>query len=363
MNTLNHSEPIVVTNENDLRTLFKNQLYHDDHLRWTPTFHTGEHYESFTLTFDDEQHKFLAAYHVQPTAAWLEKFTSQTHDSYCPNRLLLTVELTHRILAVCKTYNISAIDLNGRTWLRAPGLLIERPKSGNHYLQPSVQPKDIFHGKSARILRALLHNADRVWTHSELRNHTETSAGLTSRIIQFLTHQGYVERLSYQEFRLRHAEPLLEEWKKADQFHLRTQTYRFAGYFGSIQKLPELLHKLLQTQPNLPIVFTQWIAAYFRRPYTEPIICSAYIPRLPDQDILEKLNLQQVSEGGNIWFHIPDDPSFFTETQQHRELLLSTDAQIYLDLQNAGLRSEDTAIALKQSPDFCRPLPLKAPYE
>ena len=174
-----HSEQIVVSNENDLRSHFHDQLRTDDYLVWTPRFHPGQHYESFTLTFEDQQHEFLAAYHVHPTVAWLEHFTARTHETHSKNRLLLTVELTPRIISVCRAYNISAIDLNGRTWLRAPGLLIERPKSRTHFLQPSLQPKDIFHGKSARILRALLHNTERVWTHSELRRHTETSAGLT----------------------------------------------------------------------------------------------------------------------------------------------------------------------------------------
>ena len=45
----------------------------------------------------------------------------------------------------------------------------------------------------------------------------------------------------------------------------------------------------------------------------------------------------------------------FLETQTVQDLPLATDAQIYLDLQNTGLRGPDQAAALRQWEGFCRP--------
>jgi hypothetical protein len=56
-----------------------------------------------------------------------------------------------------------------------------------------------------------------------------------------------------------------------------------------------------------------------------------------------------------LWLHLPDDPGIFTETQSRGELTLTTDAQIYLDLQSTGLRGPDAAAALLEWDGFCRP--------
>jgi hypothetical protein len=92
-----------------------------------------------------------------------------------------------------------------------------------------------------------------------------------------------------------------------------------------------------------------------RHPFTEPVVTSAYVSRLPDSATLENLGLRLVGEGGKLWLHVPDDDGLLRETQIQDELTLVTDAQIYLDLQRTGLRGPDAATALREWKGFCRP--------
>jgi hypothetical protein len=105
----------------------------------------------------------------------------------------------------------------------------------------------------------------------------------------------------------------------------------------------------------VPIVFTQWIAGWLRHPYTEPVVTSAYVARLPEAATLEQLGFRPVTDAGKVSLLVPDDEGVFLETQLVQGLPLASDAQIYLDLQNSGLRGPEQAQALREWSGFCRP--------
>jgi hypothetical protein len=71
-------------------------------------------------------------------------------------------------VAACKEHGIAAIDLNGRCWLRAPGLLVDRRPLPGRSFSYELEPRNIFVGKSARIVRCLLTDRDRTWTQAEI---------------------------------------------------------------------------------------------------------------------------------------------------------------------------------------------------
>ena len=70
---------------------------------------------------------------------------------------------------------------------------------------------------------------------------------------------------------------------------------------------------------------------------------------------MERLGLRPVNDAGKVWLYVSKDEGIFIETQTVKDLPLVTDAQIYLDLQNTGLRGPDQAAALRQWEGFCRP--------
>lgn len=218
----------------------------------------------------------------------------------------------------------------------------------------SYTPRNIFVGKSARIVRRLLTDRDRLWTQAGIVSHTGSSSGLVSRIVQHLISQGYAEKTSAREFRLLDTLPLLDAWADAGRFPKRNRITLYAGFLGSPVELANRLQEWARDEA-VSIAFTQWLAAWIRHPFTEPVVASAYVSRLPDATALGKLGLRPVSEGGKLWLHVPNDESPLTEIQVRSGLTLATDAQIYLDLQRTGLRGPDAAAALREWKGFCRP--------
>ncbi len=351
MNLPKTSKSSSIRHESELAHHFREFLLGDPDLRWHLPSHAGPHrLDQVELELDSRRFLFSPVYELKPSLSWLESL----RDRQVPPHLLVTPDLAPRVLDFCKAHGISAVDLNGRAWLRATGLLVDRHAVPGRSFSYELEPRNIFVGKSARIVRSLLTERDRLWTQAEVVSRTGASSGLVSRIVQYLICQGFVEKTRAREFRLRDPLPLLDAWSESDQFAKRNRTTRFAGFIGAPVELAQRLQDWARRE-DVAIAFTQWIAAWQRHPFTEPVLTSAYVSRLPDAAAREQLGLRFVSDGGKLWLHVPDDEGVFTETQACGPLTLATDAQIYLDLQRTGLRGPDAAAALREWEGFCRP--------
>ncbi len=307
--------------------------------------------DRLALEFDGSRFEFRLIYALKPSVPWLEKLE---FSSSPPRPLLVTPEMSPRVLAACKEHGIAAIDLNGRAWLRAPGLLVDRGPLQGRSFSYELEPRNIFVGKSARIVRSMLTDRERVWTQAEIVRRTGASSGLVSRIIQHLTSQGFVEKMTAREFRLRDWLGLLDFWADSDRLPKRVRSTLYAGFLGSPQELAQRIQKWAASE-KVRLAFTQWSAAWTRHPYTEPAVCSAYMDRPLGSVALDALGLRPVTDGGKLRLHTPDDEGLFMETQEHGGLTLVSDAQIYLDLLKMGLRGPDAASALRDWEGFCRP--------
>jgi hypothetical protein len=352
MKTHDSSKGAIIRHESELALHFREFLPGDPDLHWLlPPGGDQQRLDHVELELDNQKLAFRPVYELKPSLPWLENLKI---SPFSPRPLIVTPELSPRIVAACKDHGIAAIDLSGRCWLRAPGLLVDRRSLPGRSFSYELEPRNIFVGKSARIVRCLLTDRERIWTQGEIVPRTKASSGLVSRIVQHLISQGFAEKTSAREFRLRDWHELLDEWLESDHFSKRTRTTFYAGFFGPPQELAHRLQQWANTE-NVPLAFTQWIAAWTRHPYTEPAVCSAYVERLPDAATLEQLGLRPVTEGGKLWLHVPDDEGILTETQTRSDLKLVTDAQIYLDLKRTGLRGPEAAAALKEREGFCRP--------
>jgi hypothetical protein len=344
------SKSTIIRYQSELVTHFRDFVREDPDLHWEAA--NFEPSGSLKLNFDGHQLEFQPLYELKPSVPWLESLPA-TPSSPLP--LVVTPELTQRVVAACRERGIGAIDLNGRTWLRAPGLLVDRRPLPGRSFRYELEPRNIFVGKSVRIVRCLLTDRARLWTQAEIVLRTDASSGLVSRIVQHLISQGFVEKVSAREFRLRDWQGLLDEWVASDSLSKRTSITRYAGFLGSSQEV--VAHRLQQwaADEKVPLAFTQWIAAWARHAYTEPAVCSAYASRLPETATLDQLGLRPVEEGGKLWLLIPDDEGILQETQSENGLTLVTDAQIYVDLQRTGLRGPEAAGALREWEGFCLP--------
>lgn len=306
------------------------------------------------VAFDGSKHDFTLRYELAPSAQEILRWFVDEAD-----RLLLVVpHLTPALLDACRKSRISAADLNGRLYLRAPGLLVELPALSGRRFRFEQEPRNVFVGKSVRIVRALLADPHRPWRQAELVTRTGATSGLVSRIVTHLERQGLLSRSGsgkrFRTYQLLSPDALLDAWAEADDFARRVTTHRYHCLEQDPKQLARKLRNAL-TPHGPDFAFTQWIAAWLRAPYTEPPLISLYVPQLPSPDLLASLGLQPVAEGGRVWFHLPTDEGVFLETQVVDNLPVVSDAQIYLDLQATGLRGPEQARALREHPSFCRP--------
>jgi len=304
------------------------------------------------LNLDARTWQFKPVYRLKPGIPELEFILKTWNDSSLP--LLVVPELAGRILEFCRQKRLAAIDLNGRAFLRAEGLLVDRRSLHGRDFRFELEPRNVFVGKSANIIRSLLTDRDHLWVQSALVSRAKASSGLVSRIVQHLISQGFLEKRSPREFRLRDPLGLIDAWVKADDFNRRATITRYTAFGGSPLEVARQLESWAKQQSVL-IAFTQWIAGWLRRPYTEPVVTSAYVSRLPEAATLERLGLRPVNDAGKVWLYVPKDEGVFLETQNVQDLPLVSDAQIYLDLQSTGLRGPDQAAAMRNWEGFCRP--------
>lgn len=347
------SKQSSIRHESELVREFQQFLNQDRDLPWTFRDVAKEALREIELNFDGRLVQFEPIYALKPSVDELPDQTTSVREGG-PLPLLVTVQLSPRILELCRQRHVSAIDLNGRAFLRAEGLLVDRaPLAGRNYVF-ELEPRNIFVGKSARIVRALLTDRDKIWAQSEIINRTGASSGLVSRIVKHLLQQGFLEKKGTRGLRVKDPLGLLDAWAESDNFTRRTHTFRYASFGADVLETANKLKTLAEGQ-SLPFVFTQWIAGLIRQPYTEPAIISAYVPHPPSDALLASIGLRPVTEAGNVWLHVPDDEGVFKETRIVDGLPLVTDAQIYLDLQKTGLRGPEQAQALRESPGFCLP--------
>jgi hypothetical protein len=346
---VNFSKKIMIRHESELAIHFREFLPEDPDFCWHLPPGGGQ-LDQVELDFDTKRLVFHPTFNLKPSLLLLESLKA-TPSAVRP--LLVTPELSERIVKLCKEFGIAAIDLNGRAWIRASGLFVDRPPLPGRSFSYRLEPQNIFVAKSARIVRCLLTDRERLWTQAALVPRTGASPALVSRITQHLVSQGFAEKTSAREFRLRDWQGLLDEWAQNDRFAKRTRTTQYAGFFGPLPTLAQHLQQWAATE-KVPLAFTQWNAAWTRHPFTEPVVCSAYVERLPAAAMLEELGLRPVAEGGKLWLHVPDDAGILSETQKCADLTLVSDAQIYLDLQRTGLRGPDAASALREWDGFCK---------
>ena len=353
MNATHFSKQIAIRHESELLHHFSQLIEADPDLRWQvpPDAPIQGRLLWVELRLDDSSQRFKTVYSLKPSLPQLESLLADWKDPEPP--LLIAPELSPRVLELCHRKRLAAVDLNGQAYIRAAGILVDRRPLPGRNFRFQLEPRNVFVGKSARIIRTLLTDRDRTWSQSELGDRTEASSGLVSRIVQHLISQGFIAKKNAREFHLKSPLELVAAWVKADDVNRRTTTTRYTTFGGSPIDVARQLHTWAGEQ-SVPIAFTQWIAAALRHPYTEPVVTSAYVARLPDAATLERLGLRPVTDAGKVWLLLPDDEGVFLETRNIQGLPLASDAQIYLDLQNTGLRGPDQAAALRNWEGFCR---------
>jgi len=298
------------------------------------------------LTLDERKVVFDVAFKLTPTARDLEALANQSGSR---PRLLIAPSLSEVLVGHCRQRGINCADLNGRLWVNAAGVFIDRQSSEGPRYQPKLPPPDLFQPKSSRLARALLAQPERRWTAQELTERTGLSQALVYRLIAHLVREAVLVREG-QELRLNQFDVLLDQWVRKDDWRKRTTIRQYSLLTSDLEEIARRLATALPASGQL--AFTQWFAANLRHPYTTPPVVSAYVSSWLDEAAEKELRARRVVDGGVLWLIVPKDEGVFRETQRVGEFVLACDVQIYLDLLQVGFRGPDQAQALRDWPGF-----------
>ena len=346
---------ITIHSEKDLAGAVQETLGSDPDLSWriTATEDSRNGADAVIhLKIGGRDYPFLAEYKLKPTFDLIDTLAHKATPSN-HSWLLVTPRLTDRFVALCREAGIACLDLNGRVWIRRGPLLIDRAgrRDGDAVVAMPPAP-DLFSAKSSRLSRALL-SPRTEWSQAELAAQTGISRPLLSRLLDTLNQQGFVRREgSRRGGRWIASQPdaLLDEWARRDTWARRVTLHQY-----SLLLPPESIADQVQSTFGAGrLAFTQWFAAQLRHPYTDAPIVSAYVDALPSAEVLKSLTAREVADGGRLWLLLSKDDGVFQFTQTIKGLNLVSDAQIYLDLLQVGLRGPDAAEALRHWEEFRR---------
>lgn len=298
---------------------------------------------------DGKVRRFGVDCKLRPAVRDVEKLAAKGKSGLFP--LLATVQATRSLVEHCRRLSVSCLDLNGRIWLRAKGVLIDREAPrGSVLFRTTDAPVNVFSLKGSRLTRALLSFPGRQWRQTELADFTGLSQGLLSRLLKQASAEGWVTGRRG-DWSVADAHGLLDAWQAADVWQKRVAVRQYSALEGVLARLAQ---RVLEHATG-EVAFTQWFAAGLRFPYADVPILSAYVAEAPAPGLPEALGVREVSSGGKLWLITPKDAGVFQAIRRVNAIPIVCDVQIYLDLLQVGLRGPDQAEALRSWKGFCRP--------
>jgi len=267
--------------------------------------------------------------------------------------LLICPHIADPLASDLRREGIPHADLNGRLFLLTGESVLDfRP--GEVRYRAVRQGPDPFSPKASRIVRSLLCGRDATVTQEELSRRTGTSRALVSQVLGRLGEDELVRQLGASapgnpaHYQLADFDRLLDAWAAKDRWRDRAAVYEYSLLSN---KPEEIAGKVVESAGRDLIAFTQWIAAWLRRPHTTPPLVSCYVK---NRSVLEIVPARRVNSGGNLWLIVPEDEGVWNEGKEVKGFPVVCDVQIYLDLLQLGQRGPETAEELRRWKGFAQ---------
>jgi len=209
-----------------------------------------------------------------------------------------------------------------------------------------IMVRNIFAGKSTRIIRVLLSTPSKTWRVRELASEANVSLGLVSIVTNRLINMGFLVRDRSMRLKLRKGEELLRRWASFYDPHMWPRK----AYYGR-GTLYEIGRNLAETARRYGIkyAFTGPFATDLLTQYIRPAEIHMYVTGEGAlRKIADDLNLEIAEIGGNVIFLITNDNSVFYGLRDITDNKVGTvsvvsDVQLILDLFNYTDRTREAA--------------------
>ena len=267
--------------------------------------------------------------------------------------LLICPHIADPLASDLRQQGIAHADLNGRLFIVTGESVIDFRPGEIRYRSERKGP-DPFSPKASRIVRSLLSRNHAKVTQEELATRAGISRALVSKVLGQLLDDDLVKQISTSSpanpayYQLDDFERLLDAWERNDQWRDRATVHEYSVLSN---KPEDIARKLTESVGTEHLAFTQWFAAWNRRPHTSTSIVSCYVKK---REILEIVPARRVKSGGNLWLIVPDDEGVWQEGRDVNGFPLVSDVQIYLDLLQVGQRGPETAKELRTWEGFAK---------
>ncbi|MGA3093727.1 MAG: hypothetical protein ABSD75_34535 [Terriglobales bacterium] len=270
---------------------------------------------------------------------------SGTFDDLYP--MVAAPYISDSVQTRCKELGVGYIDLNGTFALIHDDIYVDVVRPATTFKNPQGV-KNVFSGKSRRIIRVLLTNPYRPYRLEELAAETQLSVGQASQVTRHLQNDSLLDRTSEGSI-LNRPRKLLRVFAQ----ELKTDYVRNRVVLNAFSETPPLqlanhLREICERK-GIRHAFTLASGLESTERNVREELTAAYINVSPD-DLRDDLRLEAVGKGANVLLMTPP-PADNTETggvfYRPRKLMNGltgvNPVQLYLDFTLHGSRGEEQA--------------------
>lgn len=255
--------------------------------------------------------------------------------------------ISESVQARCKELGVGYIDLNGTMALIDKDVYIDVVRPATAFKNPQGI-KNIFSGRSRRILRVLLVHPYHPYRLQQLATETRLSVGQVSQVLRRLQDDDLVVRNSEGCLlgRPRQLLGIFAQELKAD--YLRNRNV-FSGF--SEKEPLSLAHSVSQLcrQQGIQHAFTLSSGLESNERNVREQLTAAYVS-VPPEQLRDSLRLEAVGKGANIFLMTPPESDntdaggvFYQQRKLTNGLIGVNPVQLYLDFTLHGNRGQEQA--------------------
>lgn len=243
--------------------------------------------------------------------------------------------------AICEELGVGYVDLAGNCRLTFGTVYIEARTEQNPFRSRRAQ-RSIFSPKSARLLRLLLAEPNRVWRVTQLAEQARVSLGQVSNLRQRLLSEEWAvaERGGV---RLSKPKQLLDAWRGAYRRDVASSEAGYTLLHG--EALDKALREIfMDTNRGEHAVLASFSASQWLAPFVRTASISLYADAEGESVVRQHLRLAPAGKGANVSLMRPKDEGVFLDRIEPASGIWCTSAiQTYLDLAVSGPRGVEAA--------------------
>ena len=299
-------------------------------------------YSNKKITLIGEIKKVGEPRYIRSSIQQLSSYIAQIPNAY---GIIAASFISERTGEICKNANFGYIDLSGNCYLSFNSIYIEK-KNFLNIFKEKKEVKSLFSRKASRILRALLTETEKTWTQKNLSEKSETSIGLTNRLVKKLYELEYIDFDQNKTISIKNPSKLLDIWRESYSY----KDNQIVGHYSpmSQNEFETRLLKYMEKRPEDQYAFTLFSGASLIAPYVRQAQTFFYF--LGNEENLKKeMDLKPVASGANVLILSPYDEGVFYAPQIISGRTVVSNVQLYLDLYNYKGRGREQAEHLREN--------------